>query len=91
MAEPIQPRTTKWLWPAILAILIILLIAILFNPTGDPDEVGVQDPIVTGDIADPTANGAGAVGDGLPQPGDAPPVNDGAPGAGMTADPLPAN
>ena len=94
MAEPTAPSSrTKWLWIILIALLAILLLAWLFNPSGDRDG-SVEDPIVTGDVTEPgAAEGAGPVGTGLPQEGDgtglAAPADESAPGAGTQADRLP--
>jgi hypothetical protein len=94
MAEPPAPSSRpNWLWIILIALLAVLLLAWLFSPSGDRDGA-VQDPIVTGDMTEPGATeGGGAVGAGLPQPGDgtglAAPVGESAPGAGTQADPLP--
>jgi hypothetical protein len=89
MADSNPTRSgSKWLWPVLLVLLAILLLAWLLNPSGDR-EGEVQDPIVTGDMTEPGADGTGPVGTGLPQPGGAAPIDENAPGAGTTVDPLP--
>ena len=53
MADPSPSRTTgKWLWPLLIALLAILLLIWLFSPSGDR-EGEVDDPIVTGELAEP--------------------------------------
>ena len=55
MADPVPSRTTgKWLWPLLIALLAILLLIWLFSPSGDR-EGEVDDPIVTGELAEPAA------------------------------------
>ena len=55
MADPSPSRTTgKWLWPLLIALLAILLLIWLFSPSGDR-EGEVDDPIVTGELAEPAA------------------------------------
>ena len=53
MADPSPSRTTgKWLWPVLIALLAIILLVVMFSPSGDREgEVG--DPIVTGELAEP--------------------------------------
>ena len=60
MAEPTS-RPAKWLWPLIIALLAVLLLIWLFNPAGDEDTGQVEDPIVTGDMAEPAAPDAGSL------------------------------
>ena len=65
--EPPPPRTgPNWLWIAVIALLAILLIVWLVNPSGDTDDAMVEDPIV---VPDPAAPDAGATGAALPAPG----------------------
>lgn len=52
-ANPQSPRS-KWLWPALIALLGALAVIVLFNPAGDTDG-DVDDPIVIEDMG----NGAG--------------------------------
>lgn len=70
MADPAPTCSSgKWLWPVVIALLALLLLFWLLNPSGDRTGE-VEDPIVTGDVADPGANaGAGPIGDGLPATG----------------------
>ena len=67
MADPVPPRASaRWLWPAVIAVLAILLLVWAFSPSGDRD-TAVEDPIVIEDVADPAAEeGAGPLGEGLP-------------------------
>lgn len=69
--EPPPPRTgPNWPWIIVIALLAILLIVWLVNPSGDRDEAGIEDPIV---VPDPAVPGAGATGVGLPEAGAAAP------------------
>ena len=47
MATPPPPRTSgpKWIWVALIVVLAVVLVIVLFNPSGDRDGT-VQDPIV---------------------------------------------
>ena len=66
--EPPPPPTgPNWLWITLIALLAILLIVWLVNPSGDRDEAGIDDPIV---MPDPAAPDAGPTGMGLPAPGE---------------------
>jgi hypothetical protein len=50
-----SPRTTgKWLWPLLIALLAIILLVWLLNPSGDT-EGQVEDPIVTPEFGEPAA------------------------------------
>lgn len=87
MADPVEPRPRgNWLWLVVIALLAVLLLVWMFSPSGDR-EGEVEDPIVTGELADPAAeDGAGVFGEGLPEEGAAPPVDPDAPGADTTVD-----
>lgn len=58
-----QAPRTKWLWGGVLAVLAFVLIAVMFNPSGDRDGT-VQDPIVIEDLGEGTGIGAGINPDG---------------------------
>jgi hypothetical protein len=56
MADPVPSRTSgKWLWPLVIALLAIILVIWMLNPSGDTDEGQVEDPIVTPELAEPAA------------------------------------
>ena len=44
-APPPQNPRTKWLWVAVIVAFAVILVTILFNPSGDRDGT-VSDPIV---------------------------------------------
>lgn len=59
MAPPPPPTGTsapKWIWVALIVVFAFLLVAILFNPSGDRDGT-VQDPIVIEDPGEGTGVG----------------------------------
>jgi hypothetical protein len=58
-----QSPRTKWLWGGILAVLAFVLVAVLFNPSGDRDGT-VQDPIVIEDFGEGIGLGASTDPDG---------------------------
>lgn len=53
--NPNSPRS-KWLWPTLIALLGMLAIIVLFNPSGDGDGT-VEDPIVIEDMGSGTGVG----------------------------------
>lgn len=53
MADPTR-STGKWLWPLLIALLAILLLVWLLNPSGDT-EGQVEDPIVTPEFGESPA------------------------------------
>lgn len=67
MADPVPTRSSsKWLWPVLIAMLALLLLFWLLNPSGDRTGA-VDDPIVIDDVSEPGAQtGAGTLGEGLP-------------------------
>lgn len=91
MADPVDPRSKyRWLWPVVLVLLAVLLILVLFNPSGNR-EGEVNDPIVTGEVADPAAEaGAGPVGPGLPEENGVA-IDPDAPGADVTVERQPTD
>jgi len=82
----------------VLALLAVLVLVFILNPSGDTDTPGVNDPIVIDDFTDPAldpaADPAGALGAGLPGEGAADPAMDGQivdnPPDAPPVDPLPA-
>lgn len=56
MADPTPSGPRNWLWPLLIALLGVLLLVWLLNPSGDEDTGAVEDPIVTPDLGEPTAN-----------------------------------
>ncbi|WP_086608982.1 hypothetical protein [Erythrobacter donghaensis] len=62
MADPLnpQPPRNKWLWPAVIALMGVLAIVVMIDPSGDGDGT-VEDPIVIEDtgvgnvVGDPPA------------------------------------
>ncbi len=70
-----KPTRAKWLWVAIIVVLSVLVVAVLFNPSGDRDGT-VADPIVIEDMGDGMGVGQ------TPEPGEntAPPPEPFAPG-----------
>ena len=50
-----QPKT-RWIWVALIVVLAFLVIAVLFNPSGERDGT-VQDPIVMEDPGEGTGVG----------------------------------
>jgi hypothetical protein len=59
MADPNTPHEqpkTKWIWVALIVVLAFLVVAVLFNPSGERDGT-VQDPIVIEDMGDGTGVG----------------------------------
>lgn len=73
--EPAPRSPSKWLWPTVIALLAVLLLIWLMSPSGDRDDPGVNDPIVTGDMSDPAMEEPlgpmddGLLDDGLPNDG----------------------
>lgn len=66
--EPPPPRSgANWLWIILIALLGILLIVWLLDPSGDTDDGAVEDPIVMPDPAAPAADGPNDT--ALPEPG----------------------
>jgi hypothetical protein len=58
MADQVPSRTAgKWLWPLVIALLAVLLLIWLLNPSGDRDEGQVEDPIVTPELGEEPAPG----------------------------------
>lgn len=53
MAQPPNPQNarSKWLWVALLVVFAIVLMVMVFNPSGDRDGT-VDDPIVMDDPGD---------------------------------------
>lgn len=58
MTEFTTRSNSKWLWPLVIALLAVLTLVWLVSPSGNLDQPGVDDPIVTGALADPDATGA---------------------------------
>jgi len=70
VTDPAPRSKSKLLWPLVIALLAVLLLIWFISPSGDRDAPGVEDPIVTGELADPAAQqGAGQLGEGLPGEG----------------------
>lgn len=70
MAPPPPPTRTsapKWIWVALIVVFAFLLVAVLFNPSGDRDGT-VQDPVVMNDPGEGTGVGQQAEPDGRPAP-----------------------
>jgi hypothetical protein len=70
MADPRSPQQaprTKWLWVGLVVVLAFLLIAVLFNPSGDRDGT-VNDPIVIEDMGEGTGLGEPTGTDTSPPP-----------------------
>ena len=92
--EPPPPRTgPNWLWMIVIALLAILLVVWLVNPSVDADDAMVEDPIVVPDPAatDAGATDVGATGAALPEAGaGAPEAGQPAPEAGAPAAGMPA-
>lgn len=88
MADPAPRSNSKWLWPLVIALLAVLLLIWFISPSGDRDDPGVEDPIVTGELADPAAEeGAGPLGQGLPGEGAPDPAAGGEPVEGRQSAP----
>lgn len=58
MTEFTTRSNSKWLWPLVIALLAVLTLVWLASPSGDRDQPGVEDPIVTGSLADSDAMSA---------------------------------
>jgi hypothetical protein len=59
MADPRSPQQaprTKWLWVGMIVVLAFLVIAVLFNPSGERDGT-VNDPIVIEDMGEGIGEG----------------------------------
>lgn len=83
-SPPPEPRTgLNWPWVIVLALLAILLIFWLLNPSGTSDDALVADPIV---VPDSTLEGAGPTGEALIREADAPVLDPDAPGADTGAE-----
>ncbi len=62
MADPDIPGSrAKWFWLLAIVLLAVLTLVWLFNPSGNEDEPGVEDPITTGDLTEPVPAGADTV------------------------------
>ena len=48
-----QTGVGRWLWPIVIVVLAILLLIVLFSPSGDTEDPQVEDPIVTPEFQDP--------------------------------------
>ena len=57
MADPAGSRA-KWIWIVLLAVLAVLALVWLLDPSGEEDEAGLEDPIVSGNLAEPAAEPA---------------------------------
>lgn len=69
MADPTPSGPRKWLWPLLIALLAVLLLVWLFNPSGNEDTGAVEDPIVTPELeADATQTQTGRAVDTPPPP-----------------------
>lgn len=59
MADPRPPHEapkTKWIWVLLIVVLGFLVVAVLFNPSGERDGT-VQDPIVIEDMGEGLGEG----------------------------------
>jgi hypothetical protein len=55
-APPPQPARPKWFWVALIAVFAVILVTIVFNPSGDRDGT-VSDPIVMPETGEGTGVG----------------------------------
>jgi hypothetical protein len=77
MADPRTPHEapkTKWIWVLLIVVLAFLVIAVLFNPSGERDGT-VQDPIVIEDMGEGVGEGEAVSREADTAPVEAPPAD----------------